>query len=367
MKKLVFVMPLMTISFLASCNSGGGREDKVHFRLSSEQATTVEDNSATLYVDWKPTSHSIKFDSFAFETEDSVVDEITFDKESEARPMPVTISFKTAIIEDINGRLNFIYEDVTTKTKEEGGFEVTIDVPDATKKWYEYENWWNYCSNGNPVNEATSEEIGKEVTVTIYDKVHKVRLIGVDHIEPKEKVAQAHCTFEFANVITNANGAVTTQWNNKKDEEGSVNNYNFPNSTLNDLLNNTEQDNCILKALPIGLQRVIKEVNKKVCLGKSYSTEKSYKTKLFPLAQHEICDYVSSEGTRYQYYINHSELADRIKWKVGSESEKYGENYWTRSPSSKNANISAQYGCTDGGFSTHDIWDKFAIAPAFCI
>lgn len=247
-----------------------------------------------------------------------------------------------------------------------GGFK-----PEPTKKWYEYENWWNYCSNDNPISEATSEDIGKEVNVTVYGIVHKVRLIDVDHIEPKEKVAQAHCTFEFINVITDSNGAVTTNWNVKEPEVNTPNNYNFPESTLNDLLNNNTD--CIFNKLPKGLQGAIKEVNKKVGIGSSYSTDKSYSTKLFPLAHDEMVDHGSSvaydEGTKYQYYIDHTKRKDLIKRKAGIESGD-GEYYWFRSPDT-DFSFCAYY-VDDDGFYYSDYYGiicnfAYAVAPAFCI
>lgn len=131
MKKIkLLALPLLTLPFVIGCNNGGGdKPEDVKFSLSSDQPIKVDGEGAIVYVDWTPTEHSIKFDSFTFTTEQSEVDTVDFDKESEARPMPVTITFKTAIIEDISGTLSFGYEDVTAKTKKESSLTFTIPAP----------------------------------------------------------------------------------------------------------------------------------------------------------------------------------------------------------------------------------------------
>lgn len=209
--------------------------------------------------------------------------------------------------------------------------------------------------------------IGDTKTVEVNGLNHKVRIIGFNQDKDLEGNSVG-ITFEFANVITDSNGkAVTTKWNIKEPKTNEPNNYDFPDSTFNDLLN--EGDNSIFKALPIGLQQAIKIVNKKVGLDSSYSTKTPYSTKLFPLAHDEMVNnesYVADgEGTKYQYYIDHPNDADRIKRKVGGE---VGEFYWLRSPYTGNCSYYA-WSVRDGGrLYYYNIYNyAFAVAPAFCI
>lgn len=119
-------MPLLTLSLLVSCNNGGGEGEQVEFMLSSEQPTKVEGKVATVYVDWQPDGHQIKFNSFTFVTQSG--EEITpsFDQKDDPRPLPVTITFNSDITEEINGTLSFAYEDRTAKTQGENSIDITI-------------------------------------------------------------------------------------------------------------------------------------------------------------------------------------------------------------------------------------------------
>ncbi|MCQ2792440.1 MAG: hypothetical protein MJ208_02840, partial [Bacilli bacterium] len=163
MKKIMFVMPLLTLSFLASCNKGGG--NKVQFTLSSEQPTVVEEKTATIYVDWKPTDHIIKFESFTFIANPVRENTVTFEQTGDPRPMPVKITFKDDINEDINGTLSFTYEDVTAKTNGESSIEVTISKPESydvsfSSDQYDFEGDSKYRS-------------GEEYTCTLTPKTYE--------------------------------------------------------------------------------------------------------------------------------------------------------------------------------------------------
>lgn len=100
------------------------------------------------------------------------------------------------------------------------------------KKWYEYNDWWNYCSSGKNGEQAMTDDIGKEVNVTVNGQVHKVRLIGVEHdVLSDDTTKKAHCTFEFSNLLSDSNGySLATLWNTK--DGTSSTNYDYENSDL---------------------------------------------------------------------------------------------------------------------------------------
>ncbi|MCQ2795395.1 MAG: DUF6273 domain-containing protein, partial [Bacilli bacterium] len=241
--------------------------------------------------------------------------------------------------------------------------DVVITLPQLTDKtkWYEFSDWWNYCSpsEANDISAATEDDVGQIVGVKVYDLMHKVRLIGIDHKNAETDVnPEAHCTFEFANVITDSNGAVITHW----DEDD---NYNFPDSTLNNLLSNN--NDCIFKTLPSGLQGAIKQVTKKVGTSKDGTTyiATEFSTKLFPLAHDEMADHhnfvAEGEGSKYQYYIDGGSL---VKTPVGSTN---AQEYWLRSPGTEW--FTQVWFCNrDGVLWFNGIaFGAFAVAPAFCI
>ena len=207
-------------------------------------------------------------------------------------------------------------------------------------------------------------EVGEEKTVKVNNLDHKVRIIEFSHDDLADGTGRAGITFEFANVITDSNGAVLLYWNINEPKVNAPKNYNFPGSTLNDFLN--KNDDCVFNKLPKPLHDAIREVNKKVGMGSEYSTNESYQTKLFPLAHDEIFDHVNGtpndEGTKYLYFQNGGST---IKTPV----DKRAEDYWLRSPYT---GYTYRAWCINyfGNPGNNDInVEKYmhAVAPAFCI
>lgn len=97
------------------------------------------------------------------------------------------------------------------------------------KKWYEHDDWWNYCSNGKNGEQATADDIGKIVNLTVNKQVHKVRLIDIDHdVLSDDTSKKAHCTFEFSNLLCDETGhSLAMFWDIMKP---MVSNYDFINS-----------------------------------------------------------------------------------------------------------------------------------------
>ncbi|MCQ2794298.1 MAG: DUF6273 domain-containing protein [Bacilli bacterium] len=240
-------------------------------------------------------------------------------------------------------------------------------------------------------NAPEAFKVGDEKEVNLFDIssdintrtkqnfTHTVRIIDFNH-DKDINGNNLGITFEFKNVITKGTttptDAYTTIWDGIPDTSGD--NFDYRSSVLNKALNDeTSGVDSIINRLPDDLKDVIKPSDKKVGVNESkregaqYYEAKSFKTgeypKLFPLAHDEMVDHddyvVQDEGTKYQYYIDHPNQADRIKTKVGGG----GEYYWLRSP------------CTDfsyyawnvrgGGYlSSVDVYGgAFAVAPAFCI
>ena len=85
--------------------------------------------------------------------------------------------------------------------------------------------------------------LGEEKTVPVDGLNHNVRIIGFNHdstdLEHPDET-KVGITFDFVEVISNKKDRIPTLWNNKY--IGS-NNYNFPDTTLNDFLNNN--DDCV--------------------------------------------------------------------------------------------------------------------------
>ncbi|MCQ2786807.1 MAG: InlB B-repeat-containing protein [Bacilli bacterium] len=238
-------------------------------------------------------------------------------------------------------------------------------------------------------NPSSCFKIGatKKVYLKEQTSPHTVRIIGFNHDDLADGSGKGGITFEFADVITKSNGDVlTTTWNYKQTTLSK--NYDYRVSTLNDFLNDTEDDGSVINMLPsdpvnIDLKEVIKPVNKKVGVNESETKGDEYYIAtsfdgsddypypyLFPLAHDEINTHqdgvVNNEGSKYQYYIEHPNDEDRIKRKVGIESGD-GEDYWLRSPRTSETFI-AWIVHNIGNLTSRNVYSVAnAVAPAFCI
>ena len=249
-----------------------------------------------------------------------------------------------------------------------GGGNANKSLQDCT--WQEIQE---ISKNG----QASSRfKVGDEKIVKVGGVDHRVRIIGFNHDyselpdegdpDPNKVLG---ITFEFVNVITNANGdAVSTPWDNS--------NYDYRKSTLNEFLNND-----ILNMLPNSdnpdnpdLRDVIKTVDKKVGVygGNGY-TATSFDggthpyPYLFALAHDEMTTHAhrttTGEGVRYQYYKNNVQ-DDRVKKPVGSI---YPKEYWLRSPYADYGSDYVWHVLSNGRLMGGNHNNAFAVAPAFCI
>lgn len=208
------------------------------------------------------------------------------------------------------------------------------------KRWYEYEDWWNYCSNGVKESEATIDDIGKIVTLKVNNQLHKVRLIDIDCDRSSENDATIHATFEFANVISDSKGySLGTLWNNTNST--STANFSYLNSSIRRMLvsNNTSdclwgekektvwsktyKNNVVIDMLPASLISVLKKPVKYVYCKKEGSNEwinYEFHDQLFLLSPSEMgyigTNQESANTTApYAYYRDHTELTDPIRVK----------------------------------------------------
>lgn len=299
----------------------------------------------------------------------------------------------------------------------------------ATKRWYDYEDWWNYCSNGEEKIQATIDDIGKEVPITINNQVHMVRLIDVDRdeIDNDSEIAVAHTTFEFSTVISDDKGwSLALQWNDINHEENA---NNYLDSTIRKALNGTGKANhflwaeegaetwsetynkTVLDMLPSELVAVLKDTQKYVLI-KNESLgvwrHSLVSDKLFLLSpremgyEHEYQE-TSSYTSTYSYYKDHSSEIDAIRMKNQSDGTKtkslldatkisgdagqyyqydvingagcnehdgvVGASYWLRSPFKDTTSVAA-WAVTFNGQITEarSVYNQaLGIAPAFCI
>lgn len=217
---------------------------------------------------------------------------------------------------------------------------VTVTARSEKKvPWYDKTEWWNYCS------EATANDIGKKVPVTLTVEgtgvKHEVRLIDIDHDDLANEKGKAHCTFEFVNLVSDENGdALKPNWADESELE-DFNKHAFPNSKLDKFLN--DNNDSVLKMLPAGLESAIKLVDKNCCAFKgafnAYTAEPS-QFKLFPLALREITDIecaedsqvCENEGNKYSYYNNLTEPEDYFKFDLNNTDY---VQCWLRSPDVK--------------------------------
>lgn len=387
MKKLVFIMPLMAVSLLASCGGSTPKED-VEFIIGTAAVLDSSRTTANIALDWRPVDHSIECSNFTFTlySQSHIKSTITLG-EIGSRPLNLTITFDEPLSENDNGDLKFHYNDITAK--KEGDTEIKgIDI----KRTLEDCTWKEISEISASGMAEKTFKIGETKTVKINNKNHEVRIIGFNHDyselpdegepEPTKKLG---ITFEFANVITAVTGdAINTPWNQG---EGTKN-YDYRESTINDFLNNTSDYSSVINMLPTSgdpnnpdLREVIKPVDKKVgvysdsngtYIASSFDGNIHPYPYLFLLAYSEITVdegmfVVLDEGDTYQYYKSYEHQKYRIKKTVGSTAED-GEVYWLRSPDTDDGrDMHVLKVAGDGSPYSHYVDVNGAVAPAFCI
>ena len=466
MKKILFIAPLMSISFLASCDNIP--IPKVDVEFTATTATLDEyKTTANISLDWTPTEHSIECSDFTFTLNNQKISStVTPVGEAGSRPLNLSITFNSPLNTDDKGDLKFNYIDKTAKKEGEGevtgidvklpidppgpvvhhismvtegtdivdkdlptdkNYESTINVittgkllnglvsvtlkdgndtditgaceysekedkksagliinleyltsdievavnltdePEPTKKWYEYEDWWNYCSNGVEGEEATEDDISQEVEIEFNDYTHKVHLIDIDHDMLADGVTTVHCTFEFVSFIRGDDkNKITCYWNGEDDMNST--NYNFiEHSDLNAYLNEGGAAYQAISETQPEFFSVIKTVKKEVEVstnsGNSYDSS-SYFPKLFPLSHYEIYNYGGDDADKcYSYYKDND-----------SSKRKKEDWYWLRSPLTDKSVVKYEYKAwrikREDGSVLSDLTVGNAstgIAPAFCI
>lgn len=261
---------------------------------------------------------------------------------------------------------------------------------------------------------------GVTQVIPVNGKLHKVRLIGVDHDELADDSGnKAHTTWEFVNYISDSNGySIATPWNWKFGETSIAQDY--PNSNLRKALDgqgngeiawyekgsptkSTAYTTSVLDMLPKDLQGVLKEVKKDVAIGPNM-TVKSFNTKLFPLSYREMTTatdtQAAEEGTTYARYKGMIQdkdirrLKHQVKWQEGAatdstvitdtgyefteadnfagfnsnQQEVYGGYCWLRSPVTTSTASSAFQLSVGGSFLKYQVYMyTLAVAPAFCL
>ena len=285
-----------------------------------------------------------------------------------------------------------------------------FDNPNA---WYHKTDWWNYCSSNVSEERAIKSDVGKEVELTVNGQVHKVRLIGVDHDDLVDG-GKAHCTFEFANLLSDSNGySLASLWYAKEGE--SSKNYNYLNSNLRKALDGSGEGEIrwyekeakvasttytisVYDMLPADLKSNIKMAKKYIAKDTEYKVV-DYNARIFALTHNEITAsgdaYAKEEGTTYQYYKEHdyySRIKYQVKWHEGAvdystritdlkggyvgynyagyneaRRKNTGGIYWLASPSTFHDNY-AWYIDDTGGIGGYSVYiGAYALAPAFCI
>ncbi len=189
-------------------------------------------------------------------------------------------------------------------------------------------NWWNNTEK------LTFKDIVKIELVTVNNQPHRVRLIGINHDNLTDGSGKAHTTWEFADLLSDANGnSLATTWNSNDGAESL--NTSFVNSNIRRVLDGggdlkrpiawyekgaTEKSSTytgsVFSMLPSELQSVIKEVKKPVALGNDYVVyDNYYQAKVFVLSFVEMQKssfLAKHEGKTYQYYLDQSRLVTSL-------------------------------------------------------
>ncbi|MCQ2794351.1 MAG: hypothetical protein MJ207_03260 [Bacilli bacterium] len=209
-------------------------------------------------------------------------------------------------------------------------------TPPEIKKWYTFNNWWDYCSCNIEGVEADDEDIGQTVQLKVNNQNHDVRLIGLDHDDEVDGdgkiIGKVHTTFQFNNLLCDENGysfGVVEDF----DQVYEAYNADYLNSILRkDLTGNGAGEimwfqrgevnrsdkyktTTVMDMLPKELKKVLKEVKKEIYVGDTEEYDEFIKTdycdKLFVPTYREMFkegseydgDYYSDEGTTYEYYL----------------------------------------------------------------
>lgn len=391
-KSKIFLVPLMALSFLASC--GPTRYDVAITQINGLSISNTKATKGEFFVT------KIAVDS-------SKTDEMLPDKLTSVKVGQQPCDYTYLPSNDYLSATILIDEALIT---DKINIELSLRLP-----WYLDNNYLN-----NLKDDDINKNGGVTQTVLINGQKHKVRLIGIDHDDLSTGNGKAHTTWEFENYICDSNGySLATPWNWQDGEYSNTKNY-F-DSNLRKALDGQGKGeiawyekgsptksafyvNPVIDMLPAKLKNVLKEVKKNVSIYESDAfVVESYNTKLFPLSYSEVVKTpptgANNEGSTYFRYggttgdrdINR--LKHQIKWHDGAinmytkitdvdigtatasnyagfnaSDEYYGGYCWLRSPHTNGSASSAWQLSVGGSFLSYSGYSyALAVAPAFCI
>jgi len=239
----------------------------------------------------------------------------------------------------LNGSKFDFSNPITRNINLKANYNITLKTP-----WY---------LDTNYINSLTIDDVGVQRGVIVNTKLHKVRLIGIDHDTISNSTEKAHTTWEFSNIISDSNGdSLAYQWNDTNNE--STANDDYINSTIRYALtgegwdggtseqtkrtlifvaqkNTTSwstdpsyKDKTILSMLPTDLTNKLKVVEKTVGIYDSSITEgekykeTTYNDKLFLPSTIELGFTYKDDkgyGSTYHYYKEAKKLCEVIRVK----------------------------------------------------
>lgn len=378
MKKLVFVMPLMAISLLASCGGSNPNIATCTLTFDCQQCKAFdEDNKQVTKIKVRTVkSERTMYQKFHFTGAGVFKAPLKSSIAVKKTGTEETIDCKYVhgeVLVPIIGDLTISAKGTSyTKSLEESTWAEIAEIAETGRA----DEFFDIYDPDQPelnCKKVYLIENGEPQTFP-----HAVRIIDFNHDNLADKSGKAGITFEFANVITKGTTTPTEQYGTIWDDE---NNNDYRNSTLNNALNNkTAGVDSVINRLPEDLEKVIKPVDKKVGVstdeGQNY-TATSFDGEdypypyLFPLAHDEITadsstEVTPDEGDIYQYYKEHKEVEDRIKKAVEYDS---GAFYWLRSPYTFVSDMyNDAWDCFPTGvIGSFYVYNGRSIAPAFCI
>ncbi len=383
MKKIMFVVPLLALSFLASCNNGGKSNTyTITFNCSNCKAYDINDKEVSKIQ--VPVSSYSPYYKFHFESTGDYFSPVksSIDVKKTNTEEKIDFTFDKELCEilvPVNSDLTITASGLAKPTLEDCTWKQIAEIS-ASGKAEEYFD----------IYDPTKPDLNcKEVYLKGQDFPHIVRIIDFNH-DTDANGNPIGITFEFANVITEGTTEPTNSlvdfWNGEGQYEDATN-YDYRNSTMNDLLNNKSRTDSVINMLPDDLSEegIIKPANKLVGVstdeGVTYIPtpfEEGKLPKLFLLSCDEVTqaknpgatEGEAGENGAYTFYKIHDTNECRIKRPALATGET-GDGYWVRSPNIQaGLGYAAYYVPYNGniGVGTGQVlWLSASIAPAFCI
>lgn len=421
MKKLVFIMPLMAVSLLASCGNKSTTytitfncTDCKVFDENKKEITSAKisaSGSCAIYSKfylygkslYKPLESSIKVEKT---NKNEAVD---FDYN------PLTGEMFIPVIDNLTVTASGVkktLEDCTWLEIKEistiGRADEFFDIGDTKKIQLKHQDLDND-------GEIDDNEVYQTVRIIGFNEDYTELPEPGEDPDPNKAI---DITFEFVDLISDANGySLATFWKNTSST--NIANYDYKNSSVRKALtkegggdlhwfekegtefstNTNYANKSVLEMLPDELSNVLATTSKYVNINDGSWGEQTVEDKLFLLSPKEMGNTYQTEHeeehtTPYSWYkdaIDDNRIKHQIKWHDGAidfytlvtsgeiSGDKYsyaGHNYtngssgdrsWLRSPY-KQSGHSAWYIEHDGSHNEDTVFDvAYAVAPAFCI